>query len=194
MDDNSFTAELTEIVDNSFNIHEVGTTEKRYCFKLPENPVSKVKAWARNDRSFEPDTAAATGTSAGPEGPGVPSHGAQLPAEVARLAPASSRVCPIVLDPNWEKAPWANVNLQTDHPSKWEQRGDAVLIVLPVARADVPKTLGPWLVDHVPVNRNMVRFLLPKDGLPNIYDDRDLIITARCAMLAKEWGRFRIPV
>ena len=48
--------------------------------------------------------------------------------------------------------------------------------------------LGPWLVQHVDVSRNMVRFLLPKDGLPNIYDDRDLIITARCAMLAKEWG------
>ena len=38
VDDNSFTAELAEIVDNSFNIHEVGTTEKRYCFKLPGEP------------------------------------------------------------------------------------------------------------------------------------------------------------
>ena len=47
VDDNAFIAELAEIVDSSFNIHEVGTTEKRYCFKLPENPVSKVKASAR---------------------------------------------------------------------------------------------------------------------------------------------------
>ena len=90
--------------------------------------------------------------------------------------------------PELGKSPVGERASQTDHPSKWEQRGDPVLVVLPVAPADVPKVLGPWLVDHVPVNRNMVRFLLPKDGLPNIYDDRDLIITARCAMLAKEWG------
>src|ERR1700728_4378177 len=37
IDDNSFTAELANIVDNSFNIHEIGTHEKRFCFKLPEN-------------------------------------------------------------------------------------------------------------------------------------------------------------
>ncbi len=35
----------------------------------------------------------------------------------------------------------------------------------------------------------MVRFLLRKEGAPNIYDDRDLIITARCAMLAHDWGQ-----
>ena len=80
------------------------------------------------------------------------------------------------------------MQLQTDHPSKWEQRGTPVLVVLPVASPDMQSVLGPWLVQHVDVSRNMVRFLLPKDGLPNIYDDRDLIITARCAMLAKEWG------
>ncbi len=64
-----------------------------------------------------------------------------------------------------------------------------MLIVLPVVSPkDIQSVLGPWLVQHVEVSRNMVRFLLPKDGLPNIYDDRDLIITARCAMFSKEWG------
>src|SRR5208282_2765717 len=67
--------------------------------------------------------------------------------------------CPIVLDPNWEKSPWANMQLQTDHPSKWEQRGTPVLIVLPVASPDIQSVLGPWLVQHVDVSRNMVRFL-----------------------------------
>ncbi|MFW6106770.1 MAG: hypothetical protein ACOC8H_01275, partial [bacterium] len=95
---------------------------------------------------------------------------------------------PIVLDPNWEKAPWANVQ-QSDQPAKWHERGDPVLIVLPVAPADVAKTLGPWLAEHVPVNRNMVRFLLPRQELPGIYDDPDLKIIARCAMLAQEWGQ-----
>ncbi len=187
VDDNSFTAELSEILDNSFNIHEVGTTEKRYCFKLPENPVSKVKAWARNDRAFDSQTAAPPGLLPvgrdqdylrtvlnyilkSPDGVNEqPSH-------------------PIVLDPNWDKAPWANVHSQTEHPSKWEEKGDPVLIVLPESPVDPPAVLGPWLVNHVPVNRNMVRFLLPKEDLPKLYDDRDLIISARCAMVAQEFG------
>ncbi len=187
VDDNAFTAELAEIVDNSFNIHRVGTAEKRYCFKLPENPESKVKAWARNDRSFDPDTAAPAGL--------LPVRRDQeyLRTVLNHLLKSpdstSEQPCrPIVLDPNWEKAPWANVP-QTDCPAGWEERGDPVLIVLPVAPGDVSAVLGPWLVDYVEVKRNMVRFLLPEEGLLNIYDDRDLIITARCAMLAQEWGK-----
>ena len=186
VDDNAFTAELAEIVDNSFNVHVVGTAEKRYCFRLPENPKSKVKAWARNDRYFEPDAAAPPGLLA------VRRDQEYLRTVLNHLLKSpdstSEQPCrPIVLDPNWEKAPWANVP-QTDRPSGWEERGDPVLIVLPVAPSDVSAVLGPWLVDHVEVNRNMVRFLLPEEGLPNIYDDRDLIVTARCAMPAKDWG------
>jgi hypothetical protein len=187
VDDNAFIAELAEIVDSSFNIHEVGTTQKRYCFKLPENPVSKVKAWARNDRSFEPDMPAPPGL--------LPVRKDQ---EYLRTVlnyllktPDSTReqpCVPIVLDPNWERAPWANAQLQSSLPAQWDQRGDPVLIVLPVAPADVSVVLGPWLAGNVPVSRNMVRFLLPVDGEQNIYDDRDLILTARCAMLSKEWG------
>jgi hypothetical protein len=33
----------------------------------------------------------------------------------------------------------------------------------------------------------MVRFLLPKTDSSNFYDDRNLLITARCALLASEW-------
>jgi hypothetical protein len=61
IDDNAFTAELANIVESSFNIHDVGTHDKRFCFKLPENPESKLKAWARNDRAFDPQTAAVPG-------------------------------------------------------------------------------------------------------------------------------------
>ena len=53
VDDNAFTAELANIVENSFNIHQVGTHDRRFCFKLPENPESKLKAWAKNDRAFD---------------------------------------------------------------------------------------------------------------------------------------------
>src|SRR5439155_19412202 len=50
VDDNAFTTELATILDNSFNVHVVGTQEKRLCFKLEENARSKLKASASNDK------------------------------------------------------------------------------------------------------------------------------------------------
>ncbi len=182
IDDNGFTAELATIVENSFNIHEVGTTDKRYCFKLEENPLSKVKATAKNDKLFDPDAPAAPGLLPVQKDQvfmrQVLEH--QLRSPDAASEPPS-RV--IVLDPNWEAAPWANVPIQ-DQPEKWDK---PVLLVIPVAPADVNAALGPWLAKHVTIKRNMVRFLLPKAGLPCIYDDADLRRVSRCAYLAKAW-------
>ena len=182
LDDNSFTAELAAIVDNSFNIHPVGTQLKRYCFKLPENPGAKLKASARNDRLFDPDTATAPGL--------LPVRRDQefvrtVLAYLLKSPDAASEQpsLPIVLDPNWQRAPWANVK-QDEQPAKWHERGNPVLIAVPEVPPELDATLGPWLVSHVPVNRNMVRFLLPKAGSPSVYDDKDLLITARCALLA----------
>ena len=93
---------------------------------------------------------------------------------------------PVVLDPNWERAPWANLP-QSDQPAGWTERAKPVLIVLPVAPKSLSEILGSWLAEHVAQNRNMVRFLLPKSDLPNFYSDRNLLITARCALLASEW-------
>lgn len=182
IDDNAFTAELTVIVENSFNIHEVGTTDKRYCFKLEENPLSKVKATAKNDKLFDPD---------GPTPPGllpvmkdqafirqVLEHQLRSP-DTASEPP--SRV--LVLDLNWDKSPWANVPAP-DQPERWDK---PVLLVVPVAPADVNATLGPWLAQSVTTRRNMVRFLLPKAGSPSIFDDPGLRRVARCAYLAKAW-------
>ncbi len=185
VDDNSFTAELATIVENSFNIHEVGTHDKRFCFKLPENPEAKLKAWARNDRSFEPEGTTAEGL--------LPVGRDQVYLRTVlnyllRSPDAASEQpsIPIVLDPNWERAPWANVP-QPDVPTAWSERGKPVLIVIPASPKDLSQTLGPWLVEHVPVNRNMIRFLLPKADQPALYDDRDLLITARCVLLADSW-------
>jgi hypothetical protein len=182
VDDNAFTVELATIFDNSSNIHQVGAQEKRYCLRLPENPLTKLKAWAKNDRHFDAETAAA---------PGLLSVGRDqvfLRSVLDHLlrspdSPAEQPARAIVLDPNWEQAPWANLS-QDEQPERWER---PALLVLPVAPADPALVLGPWLARHVRVNRNMVRFLLPKAGLPSIYDDRNLLLTARCAMLAKEW-------
>lgn len=185
VDDNSFTAELANIVESSFNIHEVGTQEKRYCFKLPENPESKLKAWAKNDRAFDPQSTTAAGL--------LPVRRDQeylkLVLNYQLKTPDGTNeppLQPIVLDPNWEKAPWASL-LQPDQPAGWTERGKPVLIVLPVSPKSLSDTLGPWLAEHVQQNRNMVRFLLPVAESPNLYEDRNLLITARCALLAKEW-------
>ena len=185
VDDNAFTAELATIVENSFNIHEVGTHVKRFCFKLPENPESKLKAWARNDRAFEPQSASV---------PGLISvrrdqeYLKQVLNYVLRTPDGTSEPPsqPVVLDPNWEKAPWANVP-STDQPAGWTERGKPVLIVLPVAPKSTCEILGPWLATHVPQNRNTIRFLLPRSDVQNTYDDRNLLIMARCALLASEW-------
>jgi hypothetical protein len=185
IDDNVFTAELANIVENSFNIHEVGTNEKRFCFRLPENPESKLKAWARNEREFEPQTTTAPGL--------LPVRRDQnylkqvlnylLKTPDGTIEPPSQ---PVVLDPNWERAPWANLP-QADQPLGWPERGKPVLIVLPLAPKSISDVLGPWLAEHVAQNRNMIRFLLPKAECLNLFDDRNLLITARCALLAAEW-------
>ncbi|MBT3361856.1 MAG: DUF499 domain-containing protein, partial [Rhodospirillales bacterium] len=180
IDDNAFTAELSDIVENSFNIHPVGGEPIRHCFKLPENPQAKVKAWARNDRHFEPETATAPGMIA------VGRDQEFLRKTLEHLlrpevTEPPSRV--IVLDPNWETAPWANVP-QQDQPEKWDRQ---VLLLLPQAPKEVEKTLGQWLALCVTKNRNMVRFLLPKADAPPLYNTRELIILARCTLLANEW-------
>lgn len=180
IDDNAFTAELAEIVDNSFNIHHIEAEQKRYYFKLPENPQAKVKAWARNDRHFEPETATAPGLL--PVGRDQEFLRKTLEHLLRpEVTEPPSRV--IVLDRNWETAPWANAQ-QQDEPERWDRQ---VLLVLPQAPKNSGETLGPWLAERVNRNRNMVRFLLPKADAPPLYEDRDLIILARCALLSKEW-------
>ena len=121
IDDNAFTAELAEIVDNSFNIHEVGQLEKRYCFRLPENPESKLKAWARNDHAFDPQTATAPGLLAIGRDQEFLSkfinHYLKTPDQARELP---SQV--VVLDGNWASAPWANTQ-QQEQPAAWTEKG-----------------------------------------------------------------------
>jgi hypothetical protein len=182
INDNPFTAELTTIVENSFNIHEVGTTDKRYCFKLEENPLSKVKATAKNDKLFDADVQTPPGLLPVMKDQAfirlVLEHQLRSPDAASELP---SRV--IVLDLNWEKSPWANVPAQ-DMPERWDK---PVLIVLPVAPVDVNAVLGRWLAQCVTARRNMVRFLVPKSDTLNLYDDPALRQVARCAYLAKAW-------
>lgn len=182
VNDNAFSAEVSTIVENSFNIHEVGTAERRYCFKLQENPLSKVKATAKNDKLFDVDAPAPPGLLPVMKDQAfirlVLEHQLRSPDSVTE---PPSRV--LVLDLNWEKSPWANVAAQ-DMPERWDK---PVLIVLPISPTDLNATLGRWLAQCVTTKRNMVRFLIPKVGTPNLYDDPGLRQIARCAFLAKAW-------
>ena len=184
LDPNVFTSELATIVENSFNIHKVGTHEERYCFQLPENKESRLKLHARNSKHFAPEVAAAPGLL--PVGRDQQylkdflNHMLKSPDSVSEQPSI-----PIILDPNWTQAPWANVKDQ-EQPENWSDK--PVLIVLPESPKEAAGTLGPWLVDNVPVNRNMIRFLLPKADQPSVFDDQDLLILARCALSAGEWG------
>ena len=49
VDDNAFQVQLATIVENSFNLHQVGT---QLVFKEEENPQAKVMTSARNDKLF----------------------------------------------------------------------------------------------------------------------------------------------
>jgi hypothetical protein len=60
--------------------------------------------------------------------------------------------------------------------------------VLPEEPEKLGATLGRWLKDHLQKRRNTVRFLLPRFGALNAFQDRDLLILARAEMKALEWS------
>lgn len=49
--------------------------------------------------------------------------------------------------------------------------------------------LGNWLVKYIPKNRNIVRFLLAKKGMENVFYDKTLLVLARAVYLAAQWKK-----
>lgn len=168
IDDNNFLIELNSIIDNSFNIHEIGN---KLLFKEEENPQAKLLAFARNDRLFKDN-----------------SDETRLAKEIAYLIGGSEEVTPkfkvIVLRNNWQSNPWDGLD-ENDHPSRWD--GRIPLVVIPEYSDRMQESLGRWLKDHVSVKRNTIRFLLPKQGQNNIYRDHELLVLARAVLKADEW-------
>jgi hypothetical protein len=184
LDPNHFLSELSTIERHSFNIHPVGTIQERLCFKLEENKETQLRVHALNAKHYQSDVTSVPGLLPVDRDQeyirGFINHMLKSPDSVSELPSM-----PIVLDPNWQQAPWANVK-DSERPASWTDR--PVLIVIPESPKELSKVLGPWLVNHVTINRNMVRFLIPKSEEKNIYDDSDLRILARCALSANEWG------
>jgi hypothetical protein len=170
IDDNGFHVELSNIVDNSFNIHQEGD---RLVFREEENPQAKLMAFARNDRLFTDG-----------------SDHTHLAREIRYVIGGSDDVARtfrvIVLPENWLSDPWASLD-ESEHPDRWDDRLPIVVLPEDVDRLD--DRLGSWLRDRVARRRNTIRFLLPRTGSQNTYRDRDLVVLARAVLKAEEWSK-----
>jgi hypothetical protein len=169
IDDNAFQAELSIIVENSFNIHQDGV---RLFFREEENPQAKLKASARNDKLF-----------------GDGSDKLQLAREVRYAIGGTESVANkafrvIVLAANWTTEPWEGVE-EKDLPAQWDER--IPLLIVPEPPDKIEAKLGTWLKDRLQTRRNAVRFLLSRDGSKSLFYDRDLLVLARAVLLAGRW-------
>ena len=169
IDDNAFQVELATVIENSFNIHQDG---HRLVFREDENPQAKLMACARNDRLFSDG-----------------SDLAQLAKEVRYVIGGTEEVARtfrvIALPKAWASDPWVSLD-EAENPDRWDDR--LPIIVLPEEPEKLSASLGRWLKDHLQKRRNTVRFLLPRSGSSNAFQDRDLLILARAEMKALEWS------
>jgi len=182
VDDNSFQGELVQLIEASINIHGEESPDGRLRFGLEENPRSKVRASAKNDKLWQ------TGVTAVEAGQTIyPGKDIEHVRNTLRhiLVPETRQSCSrvIALGPDWQNDPWADVD-DLDKPSKWDR---PVLVVMPeplqTSEAKRVDALGKWLAGHVPAKRNTVRFLLPADGEKGIYQDGELLFCSRCSYL-----------
>ena len=168
IDDNAFQAELSTIVENSFNIHQDGA---RFVFREEENPQAKLIANARNDKLFVDG-----------------SDKQRLALEARYVIGGTEGVAKafrvIVLAADWTAQPWAGVD-ENDLPAQWDER--IPLLVVPEPPDKVEAKLGTWLKERLQARRNAVRFLLPREGSENLFFERDLLVLARAVLLADKW-------
>jgi hypothetical protein len=169
IDDNSFHVELATVIENSFNIHQDG---HRLVFREEENPQAKLMACARNDKLFVDG-----------------SDLAQLAKEVRYVIGGNEEIAKtfrvIALPKSWLSDPWSLLD-ETEQPERWDDR--LPILVLPEEPDKLNERLGRWVKDHLQKRRNTIRFLLPRTGLSNAFQDRDLLIYARAVMKALEWS------
>jgi hypothetical protein len=168
IDDNAFKVELAAIKENSFNIHEEGF---RLVFREAENPRAKLMAYARNDKLFVDGT-----------------DRAQLAKQIRYVIGGDDEVAKafrvIALPKLWQTDPWSELD-EKERPEHWDNR--LLILVLPETPRPFSSNMGHWLKDHLQKRRNTIRFLLPRTGLSNAFQDRDLLILTRASMKAQEW-------
>ena len=173
VDDNAFAAELATIENNSYNIHKIGT---RLVFKLEENARTRVFAHARNDKLFQ-------------NGEDIDYLASEIRHAIGGDTQVTNLYRTIVLKREWNNGPWDELE-ERERPSAWD--GRIPLIVLPIYPDKLGGTLGAWLKKFMGSARNTTRFLLPRKSvtdpsLNTIYQDKELMLFARAAYLAKQW-------
>lgn len=188
INDNAFRDELGLIKDNSINIHGVDDLQGRLWIGRGENAKTKVRATARNNRLWEPGAPSTSGTASIYPGKDIEHiRNTVRHILVPETREAASRV--VVLGPDWQTDPWSTAD-ENDRPERWSQ---PVLLVVPnaidAAAGGATAQLGMWLARLVPAKRNTVRFLLPVAGTAGIYDDRDIVFSARCSFLTSQAWR-----
>lgn len=168
IDDNAFEVELSTIIENSFNIHEEGS---RYTIREEENAQAKLISSARNDKLFR-------------DGEDISRLCGEIRYVIAGSEEVANKYKVVVLPQYWTSSPWDKVD-EADRPQNWSER--LPLLVLPEYPEKLDARLGTWLRDNLQSKRNMVRFLLPREGTQNVLGDRSLIVLARAVYLAEKW-------
>lgn len=168
VDDNAFQAELATIENNSYNIHKVGT---RLVFKLEENARTRLLAHARNDKLFQ-------------NGEDVDYLALEVRHVIGGDVAVSNLYRTVVLKREWNNTPWDELD-ERQRPSAWDNQ--IPLVVLPDYPEKMEAVLGAWLTKFLGHSRNTIRFLLPRKDSGNIYRDKELMLAARAAYLAKQW-------
>jgi hypothetical protein len=91
----------------------------------------------------------------------------------------------IALPKSWLTDPWTTLE-ESERPERWDDR--LPILVLPEELDNLDQRLGRWIKDHLQKRRNTIRFLLPRSGSSNAFQDRDLLVLARAVMKAHEWS------
>lgn len=188
VDDNSFQAELALLIENSVNIHGDEVPGGPLWFGVHENPRSKVRAFAKNNKLWHPGTVPTAGQIVYPGKDISHTKNTLRHIFVPETTQPPSRV--IVLGPNWKDDPWSTVD-EADKPSRWDR---PVLLVIPDqiagGKSGINACLGTWLAKHVPKRRNTLRFLLPAIDMKGLFSDDELMYSARCSFLCSRegWG------
>lgn len=188
IDDNAFQAELALLIENSVNIHGDEVAGGPLWFGLSENPRSKVRACAKNNKLWHLGAVPTAGLTVYPGRDVQHIRNTLRHLFVPETTQPPSRV--IILGPNWKDDPWGDVD-EADKPTKWDR---PVLLVIPDqiegGQTGLNSTLGTWLASHVQNRRNTTRFLLPATDRSSLFSDKELLYSARCSFLCgpEGWG------
>jgi hypothetical protein len=188
IDDNAFQAELALLIENSVNIHGDEVPGGPLWFGVSENPRSKVRACAKNNKLWHIGAVPTAGLTVYPGKDLLHIRNTLRHIFVPETTQPPSRV--IILGPHWKNDPWGDVD-EADRPTKWDR---PVLLVVPDqiegGPAGVNSTLGAWLAKHVQKRRNTIRFLLPAADTQSLFSDEELVYSARCSFLCSKegWG------